>query len=63
MQEQLLRKAHQREAIAAMDEEQKRRVSESPNSPLLGVSDEQTRVLKEVQRKVRICCNIGNTEA
>ena len=55
MQEQLLRKAHQREAIVAMEEEKKRRVSESPNSPLQGVSDEQARVLEEVQRKVRVC--------
>ena len=52
MQEQLLRKAHQRDAIAAMEEEKKRRMAECPNSPVQGVSDEQARVLEEVQRKV-----------
>lgn len=50
-QEQLLRKAAQREADAAMDEEQKRRIAEAPLSPKGGVSDAQVEVLESIARR------------
>ena len=53
MQEQLLRKAHQKEAIAAMEEEQRRRILECPISPVGGVPDDYVKMIEEVQRKVR----------
>lgn len=52
MQEQLLRKAHQKDAIAAMEEERKRRVEEE--EPHHQMSDQQARVLEEMERKASI---------
>ena len=54
MQEQLLRKAAQKEALTAMDQEQQRRVAEAPNSPPGGISDSQTEVLEQICRKANI---------
>lgn len=51
MQEQLLRKAHQKDAIAAMEEERKRRLEE--DDPHHQMSDQQARVLEEMERKVQ----------
>lgn len=50
-QEQLLRKAAQKAADAAMDEEQRRRVAEAPLSPEGGVSDAQAEVLESIVRQ------------
>jgi len=54
MQEQLLRKAAQKEALAAMDQEQKRRVTEAPKSPPGGVTDSQVEVLEQIRRKANV---------
>lgn len=54
MQEQLVRKAAQKDAIAAMEQEQKRRVEEAPTSPKGGVSDAQAEVMEQIVRKANI---------
>ena len=51
MQEELLRKAHQKDAITAMEEERKRRIAE--DDPHHKTTDEQVLVLEELGRKVQ----------
>ena len=60
MQEQLLRKARQKDAITAMEEERKRRIAE--DDPYHRTTDEQALVLEEVERKVRFCVNTCSAE-